>query len=907
MHRIFFAGAALVAISSSPVRAQTRFPFSMPWDDASKNALDASDLNPAPIAGAQRLTIKNGHFFDTTGRRVRFLGANLVASANFSTPENSAKFAARLHKFGFNIVRLHHMDASWANPNIFGQDRDNDHASNAQVSPQSLDLLDHTVANLKKNGLYVDLNLHVARGLSAGDNFPDTDKIPQMGKVVAYFEPRFIALQKDYARQLLNHKNPTTGTRLADDPALALVEINNEDSLAGEAWSGILQSLPVFYRTTLRTGWNKFLRARYISTQALRTSWNAPLDVPDAPNLLHNARFQDGVADDGAPKGWQLETQGDAKAQLSVVDVQNPPEDGPPGKALRVGIEAVPDQGWKLQLHQTGLDLRPNSFYTVSFWARSDAARGASCYFALDQAPWSQVGGNNALSLSTGWKLQRFAFKTGVTLPDHTRFSLALGDAKDAVEIADVKLVSGALALVPISQSVESGTLDLPPAQGATPMQARDWIEFLGATESAYVSTMRDTIKGECGFKGAVTCSQASYGGLAGIAREAASDWTDMHAYWQHPEFPHQQWDAKDWRIANTPMLDDARGGTLPGLATYRVEGKPFTVSEYNHPAPNDYASETLPTILAYAGLQNWDGVFLFDYNGDRDTWNPGKIRGFFDADSDPNKMVFASAMARAFLSGALAPAPAKTTLVVPKDSLLGLAAQTSPGASWTFGEGVSELWRASGMGLSDALSSRMALRLVEGSGAARLERSGTRSVRAGSPAFDWEFSGPQGHLVVDSPAVKALVGRVAGETSSFWPLGALSIGSPRSSNGWASFVVVARDGKPLEKSGSILLCTLDRAENANMAWNADRTSVGDGWGQGPTLLETPSAALELRTTAVHAQVWKLDASGKRDGLLPSTLLKGQLKFTLAPTDATPFYEIALEQGQGASKPASLR
>jgi hypothetical protein len=892
MLRTFFAGAALVALASAPACAQTRFPFSLPWDDASKNALDASDLNPAPISQAQRLTIKNGHFFDQTGRRVRFLGTGLSASANFSRPEDSARFAARLHKFGFNIVRLHHMDASWSNPNIFGSNRDNYTQSNAQVSPQSLDLLDHTISNLKQNGLYVDLNLHVSRAPSPGDGFPDTNKIPEMGKVVAFFEPRFIALQKDYARQLLEHKNPYTGLRLADDPAVALVEINNEDSLVAQAWSGTLQDLPTFYRTTLRVGWNKFLKARYATTGALRKSWNAPPEGADAPNLLQNARFQN------ATEGWQLETQEGAKAQLSVVDVAGAPADGPPGKALRVAIDALPDQGWKLQLHQTGLDLKPDSFYTLSFWARSDAPRRASSYFALDQAPWSQVGGNKTLSLSTEWTLQRMAFKTGQTVPAHTRVSLALGNAKDAVEIADVKLVSGALGFVPASQKVEQGTLDLPPAQGATPGQGRDWIEFLSAVEASYVATMRDTIKRESGFKGAVTCSQASYGGMAGIARESASDWTDMHAYWQHPDFPGQPWDPKNWRISNTAMLDDPNSGTLLGLATHRVEGKPFTVSEYNQPAPNDYASETLPLILSYAAIQDWDGVFLFDYNTDGNNWNPGRIRGFFDTDSDPNKMAFAPAMARAFLSGALPPAKAKTTLLVPKEALLELASQTQGSARWdSFFDNAPAVWRANGLSTSDVLGSRIALRLVPGAGEARLERSGERTVRAGNPAFDWSFSGTRGRLVMDSASVKALVGRVGSEGSSFWPLGALSIASPRSSNGWVSLVAVARDGKPLEGSNSILLSALCRAENANMTWNTDRTSVGDGWGDGPPQLETPSATLELRTRAKSAQVWKLDATGKRTNPLPSTLLGGKLKFSVAPADATPFYEIALEPG----------
>ena len=715
MHKPFLAGAALLALSSLPARAQTvaaatapdpsgRFPFSLPWDDASRTVISAADLNPAPLSDANRLAIRDGHFFDAGGRRVRFFGTNVTAGAPFSRPADAEKFAARLHKLGFNCVRLHHVDAPWAVPNIFGAG-DEYSASVAQTSPQSLDLLDSTVAAFKRNGIYVDLNLHVARSPRTADGFPDADKLPELGKVTAYFDPQFIALQKEYARQLLNHRNAHTGMKWADDPVVAVVELNNEDSLVGQAWSGVLQGMPPHYKAILGDGWNKFLKARYGSTDALRHSWNAPLDAVAAPNLLQNADFARGA------DSWQLETQAGAEGKISTVDIQNTSANGPTGHALRVEIIKKPDEGWKLQVHQTGLDLKAGAGYTLSYWIRSDAPRVAGSYFALDQDPWSQLGGERDLALTKEWQHVRVAFQLGATLPRHARVSFALGQTTDAVEIADVRLSEGAQALVPASQTLENGTVDLAPAQGDTPGQAHDWVEYLMTLEAAYVATMRDTIRRECGYKGPISCSQASYGGFGGIAREAAGDWTDMHAYWQHPDFPGAAWDSKNWRIPNTAMLDNTDGGTLRELATARIAGKPFTVSEYNHPAPNDYASECLPAIFSYAALQDWDGVFLFSWNGSSTDWNPGKIRGYFDSDSDPNKTVFAPLMARAFLSGALAPAPSVTVLTVPSKSLIDLTTHTQGAGDDSFWNNISGAWRSRGLGTSDVLNSRLALR----------------------------------------------------------------------------------------------------------------------------------------------------------------------------------------------------
>ena len=118
----------------SPAQS-TWFPFTLPWDDASKTVVDASDLlidypgqDPATVVDARGhlRAGSDGHFyFENTGRRARFWGVNFTFNANFPTcpdeplragefPDDrvSEKVARRLAKLGLNVVRFHHVDTS---------------------------------------------------------------------------------------------------------------------------------------------------------------------------------------------------------------------------------------------------------------------------------------------------------------------------------------------------------------------------------------------------------------------------------------------------------------------------------------------------------------------------------------------------------------------------------------------------------------------------------------------------------------------------------------------------------------------------------------------------------------------------------------------------------------------------
>ncbi|MFO0925977.1 MAG: cellulase family glycosylhydrolase [Gemmataceae bacterium] len=208
------------------------FPFVLPWDDDSRTAVHVGALLPTPAGGDGFLQARDGHLVDGKGRRVRLLGVNFVFGANFPNKPDAAKLAARMRKFGINIVRLHHMDFYHAPRGIFDPAyRDNQH-----LDKEQLDRLDYLVHQLKEHGIYVNVNLHVSRHLNAADGFPDTDGLPRLGKAVSYYEPRMIELQKKYAKDLLDRVNPYTKTRYTEEPAVAVIELTNEDTLFGEAW-----------------------------------------------------------------------------------------------------------------------------------------------------------------------------------------------------------------------------------------------------------------------------------------------------------------------------------------------------------------------------------------------------------------------------------------------------------------------------------------------------------------------------------------------------------------------------------------------------------------------------------------------------------------------------------------------
>ncbi len=259
------------------------FPFVISYDGPD-NITNMSHLLDAPAGKHGFVKVEGGRFITDIGP-IRFHGTNLTGPANLPSHEQADLLADRLARFGINCVRLHYFDAPYGNfreehqLGIFGKGESvprafaADPAEEFPFDREAIDCQDYLIAALKKRGIYVNMNLHVAR-------FP---------KGLSFFVLRMIASEKEYARKLLTRVNPYTGLAYCDDPCVAMIELNNENALFSQYHRGTIDRLPESYVEELQDQWNKWLRKKYASTESLLSAWKL-----EADHLSDNQSIENG-------------------------------------------------------------------------------------------------------------------------------------------------------------------------------------------------------------------------------------------------------------------------------------------------------------------------------------------------------------------------------------------------------------------------------------------------------------------------------------------------------------------------------------------------------------------------------------------------------------------------------------
>ncbi len=255
-------------------------PFVIDHAGRTNSAADVSFLLDAPAGRDGFIRVKDGHLVKPDGQRFRIWGVNLTgwtAGSTMLPPTNAAPvWAAELERFGINCVRFHFLDrTTHERPQGL---IDGDHTNSLKLDPERLDRLDFFIAELKKRGIYSDLNLNVGRTYKPSDGVPDY-KLIGVAKGMTYFEDRPLELQRDYAKQLLTHYNPYTRTTYCNEPAVAIVEIVNENSIL-EFWM------------------RNWLRGELVNTNQLRYQ----LDLPPAYEKLLTAKYNEWLAKKKTPE-----------------------------------------------------------------------------------------------------------------------------------------------------------------------------------------------------------------------------------------------------------------------------------------------------------------------------------------------------------------------------------------------------------------------------------------------------------------------------------------------------------------------------------------------------------------------------------------------------------------------------
>ena len=827
--------------------------------------LDASSLNHKPAGALGRVVVRDGQFATTEGGPLRFWGCNLSSGEAFPDDATAIRLARRLAQGGINIARLHHLDNNWSVASR-GSLWSPDDPRRITIDAQQLDKLHRLVAALKAEGIYSNVNLKVSRTFSTADGFPaSVANCPPFQKRVDYFQRRMIDLQKDYARQLLTAKNPYTGLSLAEDPAVAVIEINNENSLLGMRTRDIgrdLQLLPEPFRGELAALWNAWLAKKYPAAADLSTAWARGATPLGQPVVTADSRWYP-----------------DAQPGNEVALASDPTDQ----KNVHLQVKVSDGIRWRSAAYLDRLEVKDGQTYTLTFSAREDTTRPVMVALGRDEASWRTDkwrtrGLVTTIPLTPEWTSFRYVINAHSVVDVGSRLTILAGLQTGDVWVKDLQLVSGsATAGLQSGQSPSLNTVPIP--TDATPSQWNDWLTFLEDTELSYVNEMRTYLRDELKVKAPIVCTQANYGGIAGLVREQSSEFIDAHTYWQHPDFGGLTgaWNLASWTINNTPELGEFSPrwfGELGGLALLRVTGKPFSVTEVDIPAPSDYACEMYPVLATFASVQAWDALYPFDLVAGGAQKMDGVVGSFFDQLHHPAKWGFGPFATRVFRLGLVPPAESARELFV-------------KAPVWMEANHVDVLWLRQQPGqdlgfLTDRLSVNQ--NLLGPTGKTHVERHGT----SGIGAAHMERAAHGAVYVTNASQAAAIVGYVGGAQLLAHDLG---VSCDEFGLNFAAITAVALDSRPITESARVLITLAARAGNQGVVWNKAHTSVGEQWGHGPTIAERVPASLRLRAQGAR-RVFALSPDGSRVGEIATEFSDGWLSFSTRSGPATLHYEV---------------
>lgn len=199
-----------------------------------------------------------------TGKEARFWGVNLTL--NYSSQEDAKHLARSLAKRGVNLVRLH--TRLTADP---GEQLD-------QIDPATLDRIHFWLHALAQEGIFTKISFYFPLWFEVAGhpNFPGYEAIsPSHPFALLFFNQRMQALHRGWLEQLLTPVNPYTGKPLSEDPALAIVELCNEDNLFFWTFKPY-ETIPAESIHELERHFAAWLKQRYRSINNAVDAWGLP-------------------------------------------------------------------------------------------------------------------------------------------------------------------------------------------------------------------------------------------------------------------------------------------------------------------------------------------------------------------------------------------------------------------------------------------------------------------------------------------------------------------------------------------------------------------------------------------------------------------------------------------------------
>lgn len=377
-------------------------------------------------------------------------------------------------------------------------------------------------------------------------------------------------------------------------------------------------------------------------------------------------------------------------------------------------------------------------------------------------------------------------------------------------------------------------------------------------------------------------------------------DYVDNHKYWDHPSFGGKQWGLPMFFLSESAL---AHRGRLPKwLGNSRVFGKPYTVTEMNFCYPNSYRAEGALLYSAVAGLQDWDGIYHYDYaDGIGRMFSKGKQQlRIFDICNDMARLIPARIGTALFLRRDVS--PAATAYPVAVDV-------SSPSASDArFPEIAEDLIFRGRTGSLLVRDGKLLDPVPEGTREICNMDSALKS--APVPCFAPEKRKQQERILSDTGEIEI---DYAGQTFSLvapqteagiFPAGATFRGrhlSARSIKTFGMIAAITLNGKSFADSSRLLLIHATDCKQENSLYDSRKLSVLKHYGDLQHVLARHGICeISLSLSEGNWKIYALDFDGKRLGEVPFKQAGGQIHFvadTFYGTDRVTFaYELIKEK-----------
>jgi hypothetical protein len=279
MNKILLTLFCLVFVVINPVQSQHApesntgwYPFT-PSNDSEPGVIGMQSWLDAPAGKHGFVQNRDDKLVFENGESVKFWGTNICSRLPYVSAEKADSFVHFVAKYGINAVRFHKF--SWYAYH---------NNTSTEFNPELFERFDYFQAKLREKGIYYGWSHIYGQRVMPDDSsrllayseiknleYPWAHLNGSTSSLVN-FAPDLQQLSIDLTVNMLNHVNPHTGLRYADDPALAFIEFQNEDNIFWSAIGRALEQAPT-YRALLCRQFSQWLKQKYGSQQELVKAW----------------------------------------------------------------------------------------------------------------------------------------------------------------------------------------------------------------------------------------------------------------------------------------------------------------------------------------------------------------------------------------------------------------------------------------------------------------------------------------------------------------------------------------------------------------------------------------------------------------------------------------------------------